>query len=203
MTKVILSHFVAQEGMAGEVSFKIPNSRIVNNPGDKSQELFVSLPHEQWRDIEGYWRYQISNKGRVFSKITNKLLSPGKCDGYHQVNLRKDGKSKSFRVSILVANAFLTRPNDESIVCHKDANRTNDDVENLYWGTYKTNATDRDSHGTTARGERARSAKLNEPAIKIIRSVSDQFSSKELSNAFGVSISAIHRIQKGWTWKHV
>lgn len=110
---------------------------------------------EIWKDIEGYeGLYKISNLGNVlacekyakvrggaYRKINPRLLNPYKCiNGYIQINLRKDKKSKPFLIHRLVAKAFIENPNNYSEVNHKDEDITNNIVDNLEWCTHKYNA---------------------------------------------------------------
>jgi hypothetical protein len=54
--------------------------------------------------------------------------------GYISVSL-PDGKQKhkNFYVHILVAKAFLTKPDEYDMVNHIDGNKTNNTLENLEW----------------------------------------------------------------------
>ena len=111
---------------------------------------------EIWKDINGYEEiYQVSNYGNVRSKThvrvngknknyicvsKGKLLRPGKdSSGYMIVVLSKNGKTKSYRVHRLVANAFIYNDNNYRCVNHKDENKTNNRVNNLEWCTHKYN----------------------------------------------------------------
>lgn len=102
---------------------------------------------EEWRDIEGYKGYQVSNKGRVrtHGKITvNKLhgrrkwadrilkqkIGKDKCS---RVELWCDGKHKTFLVHRLEAIAFLGEAPKGMTVNHKDGNRQNNSIDNLEW----------------------------------------------------------------------
>ena len=107
---------------------------------------------EVWKDIKGYeGLYQISNYGNVRSldKIIvdkyKKYLMKGKQlklnirNTYYVINLVKNKKRKSFQVHRLVAEAFLSNPNNYKIVNHKDENPLNNNVDNLEWCTQKHN----------------------------------------------------------------
>ena len=102
---------------------------------------------EEWRDIEGYKGYQVSNKGRVrtHGKITTTelhgkrkwadrilKLKIGK-DKCSRVELWCDGKHKTFLVHRLEAIAFLGKVPKDMTVNHKDGNRQNNSIDNLEW----------------------------------------------------------------------
>ena len=101
---------------------------------------------EEWRDVVGYeGLYQVSNLGRIKSfqygnshniKIMNKHFVRG---GYVSAQLWKSGTSKCIGIHRLVAQAFLENPNNFPLVGHKNNNKTDNRVENLYWTTYSEN----------------------------------------------------------------
>ena len=97
---------------------------------------------ENWRTIDGYEDYQVSNFGRVKSLKNGKekILRPrvnGK--GYLDVILCKDRKRKHMTVHRLVANAFLQNPDNLPVINHIDENKQNNFVSNLEWCTYSYN----------------------------------------------------------------
>lgn len=105
---------------------------------------------EVWKNIinfEDY--YQISNYGRVksleriifrknnttyFQKERIMKLTTNK-NGYLYITLRKNNKVKTFLVHRLVAQAFISNPNNLPEINHKDEDKTNNRIENLEWCT--------------------------------------------------------------------
>ena len=92
-----------------------------------------------YRRIEGFEDYIISNYGEVFSLKNNKVieLRAGKCTkGYFYVGLCKDGKRKSVRVHILVGNAFVGKRENRLTFDHIDRNKINNRADNIRLATY-------------------------------------------------------------------
>lgn len=129
---------------------------------------------EVWKDVaeyEGF--YKVSDKGNIYSverrdsrgyRRGGRMLKP-KCDGkgYPQVNLYKNGKSKTTTVHRLVAEAFLPNPESLPQVNHIDEVKDNNNVENLEWCDSKDN----NNHGTRSeRSGQARSKKVRAVNIK-------------------------------------
>lgn len=100
---------------------------------------------EVWKDIEGYeGLYQVSNLGRVKSLGNNKTRKEKvlRCrvkGGYLFIDLHKNGELKTFKVSRLVAQAFISNPENKPIVDHINTIRTDDRIFNLRWCTQKEN----------------------------------------------------------------
>lgn len=100
---------------------------------------------EEWKEIEGYTDYMVSNLGRVKSlnyRKTDKeqVLKPIKdSGGYLVVGLCKDRKLKQFKVHRLVANAFITNTDNKKEIDHINTIKTDNRVDNLRWVTHKEN----------------------------------------------------------------
>lgn len=179
---------------------------------------------EKWKDIFDYeGLYQISNLGRVKS-ITHirkngnkenhiciskgKILKPGKdSGGYMVVVLSKEGKTKSYRVHRLVANTFMPNPNNYRCVNHIDENKTNNNVKNLEWCTYKHN----NSYGTRPKNiSKANSIKINQydKEGKFIKQWNSMIEAEKTLNIkrASVNISACCKHKKnnayGYIWRY-
>lgn len=59
--------------------------------------------------------------------------------GYKMVQLRLNGKMKNMYIHRLVATMFLPNPEKKPCVGHKDHDRSNNTVDNLYWCTHAEN----------------------------------------------------------------
>lgn len=105
--------------------------------------------------------YEVTKDGRVFSIDSNwrgrgrfELAQGLNSYGYPSVRIMVAGKRKRMCVHVLVAMEFLVKPDGAHEVCHIDGDKTNNRVENLRWGTQRDNASDRERHGRTSRGEK-------------------------------------------------
>lgn len=101
--------------------------------------------NEEWKKIEGFPKYSVSNMGRVRNDETGKLLKIGKSGGYkggqysHIILWRNDHTYKGFSVHRLVAEAFIPNPDNKAEVNHIDGNHFNNIVSNLEWSTRTEN----------------------------------------------------------------
>lgn len=180
----------------------------------------------QWRSIRGFeGLYEVSNDGRVrgvarFVPFDNgrgvkgktyktKEVRLSRCQkGYLDVVLfdRTHGKNRR-RVHHLVLEAFIGPRPDGMLALHKDDNKLNNHISNLYWGTHADNMLDRAFNNGTLCGESNPMAKLTEFKVRCIlgllaatnRTVKDQL----LCNLFGTTKNQIQSIKQGRKWKHV
>lgn len=156
---------------------------------------------EEFKSVRGYeGLYEVSNMGIVRSVerevITSKgiriykskILSPGiQKSGYLYVTLSKEGKSKTFRVHRLVAEAFLPNPDNLSDVDHIDEDKSNNSIENLRWLAHKENSS-RSNTGKTKDNNLGK----NPRARKVYDSTGNEYSClKELSNVLNINYSTL------------
>lgn len=105
-------------------------------------------------NVKGYTLYHVSPQGKVYRKneyysrrgkkyIKNhkpwKEVRQSEKNGYLYASLSENGKRRILRVSRLVAETYLPNPLGKPQVCHKNNIRTDNRVENLYWGTAEEN----------------------------------------------------------------
>ena len=92
---------------------------------------------EQWAAIDGYKNYQVSWWGRVRNSKTARILKSRVCpNGYVYVNLSKKGKVKTHTIHQLVAQEWVSNPDEKRCVDHIDGCKTSNHYENLRWATY-------------------------------------------------------------------
>ena len=116
-------------------------------------------------------------------------------DGYRYITLYADGRARSRKVSVLVCLAFIGPKPDgpgRQECCHDNGIPTDDRTSNLYWGTTKKNAEDRDGHG-----ERNGFAKLTDAQIADLLALKGVVSQTEAGKRFGISQVHVGRIWAG------
>lgn len=96
------------------------------------------------KDIKGYeGRYAVTENGQIWSYLSNKFLLPlddGK--GYLYVNISdKNHHRVSKKIHRIVAETFISNPNNLPCINHKDENRKNNSIDNLEWCDYHYNNT--------------------------------------------------------------
>ena len=99
---------------------------------------------EVFKDVPNYEGiYQVSNLGNVKSLKWKKeiIMKQGISSRYLAVNLRKENVSKTYRIHVLVAMAFLDfKPNKQVLtIDHKNGVRTDNRLENLQIVTQREN----------------------------------------------------------------
>ena len=94
---------------------------------------------EEWRTIPGWEHYQVSNLGAVYNTRTQRALEPTEVFGSYNVQLHEllpSGvrRRKVFPLHRLVATIFdVPKPEGTKFVLHRDRNRANNRVDNLFW----------------------------------------------------------------------
>lgn len=94
----------------------------------------------QWKVVDGFPRYSVSNDGRALSHNYRNTGRPGLLKpcldsrGYYQVKLYYAPNEYSIELlARLIAKAFIENPSNLPEVNHIDQNRLNNHVSNLEW----------------------------------------------------------------------
>ena len=133
-----------------------------------------TFTNEEWREIEGFPRYQVSNYGRVKS-FTNpnkpKILRPHQLkSGYLMVHLAKgeewgSNETECVRIHKLVADAFIPNPLNRCHIRHINQDRTDNRVENLRWTTPEESANDPITKANRMAAVPQRIEKISKPVL--------------------------------------
>lgn len=99
---------------------------------------------EEWKPIEDFPEYEVSNLGRVKSLNYHRsgqeqLLKQVLQNGYLIVCLHKDKIQKNVKVHRLVVKAFLPNPENKRTIDHINRNKQDNRLENLRWATHSEN----------------------------------------------------------------
>ena len=103
-------------------------------------ESTTGIINEEWRSINGFINYQVSNIGRVRNVKTGRIFNQNlDTNGYCYVKLRQDNEPTNCRLQRLVAKEFLDNPQNKPFVDHIDRNKLNNCINNLRWATNQEN----------------------------------------------------------------
>lgn len=170
----------------------------------------------KWKNIHGFEGYQISNTGLVKStqrvikhkhsgtktipeRIIKHYIST---TGYRTVKLYKKNKGTHFKVHRLIADHFISNPNNKKTINHNDGNKLNNELSNLSWMTYKENNYHAFETGLIKIfGEQSRESILTEDEVIFIRTYGYLFNNVELGKMFGVNRKTISDVKNYKTWK--
>ena len=89
-----------------------------------------------WKTVPVDNNYEACENGQIRDKDTKKIISQWKDkDGYLLVSLSRH----LYRAHRIIASTFISNPNNNPVVNHKDFNKSNNCVNNLEWTTYSEN----------------------------------------------------------------
>lgn len=101
----------------------------------------------EWRDIEAFPGYKVSDDGRVMGK-RGEMTRAVNDSGYYILGLYRGRERINCRVHVLVAETFIGPRPEGMVVRHLDGNPLNNTPQNLAWGTPSENTLDSIRHGT-------------------------------------------------------
>ncbi len=89
---------------------------------------------ERWYDIEGYEDYKISNLGNIKSIKKGKeerILKPYLYNRQYQIDLSKNGKTKKFKIAVLVLENIRKVKYKKYYIAYKDNDNSNNADSNI------------------------------------------------------------------------
>lgn len=154
--------------------------------------------------------YLVTIYGNIISLKNNmyRILSPSiSKKGYCYVCLKTKDGSNTYRVHRLVANAFISNPNNKPEVNHIDGNKLNNNVYNLEWVTHDENMKHASKSNLMAHtcGEKSGNSHYKTEQIHLVcKMLEDNNKSiNEISEITKVSKMTILHIRHHRTWKHI
>lgn len=103
----------------------------------------------KWYDIYG-WPYRINRAGQIKRLDSGKILTPMMTgqhgNKYPTVTLCNKGVFRTYKVHRLMAETFLDPIPDKPLVLHRDGDRANNHIKNLYYGSQRENMRDARRH---------------------------------------------------------
>lgn len=173
--------------------------------------------------MDGCPQYRIGSDGTVWSCLRRapkgngvyilsncwKRLRPGTFRDhrgpYKFVNLAIS--PKKYRVLLihrLVLEAFRGPCPEGWETRHRDGDPSNNNLDNLLWGTKAQNGYDRIRHGRQPKGEEHHKAKLTNNGVFLIRKLrTTGLSYAKIGKKVGVSATTIRMVCIGRLWRHI
>lgn len=173
---------------------------------------------EEWRVIEDFPDYAVSNLGRVKRTKDNArgnvkagimLRQNLKRNGYLQVTLTHGQTTKSIGVHRIVLFSFHGLPINGQQANHKDGNKQNNSIFNLEWVSPSENRFHSYAIGTSKtesiKGENHGNSRFKSGEIWLIKRLlaSRRISQSQIAMMFKTNQSYISSISVGKVWCHI
>lgn len=175
----------------------LPNMKpIADFPG-----YYVTATGEVWSDK--------SKSGRGKGKLHKLKGRYDKSNRHLRVGLLKNGRQFNRPIHQLVAKAFLVKPAHSQCVRHLNDDPTNNQVDNLTWGTFTENAFDalrneRKTVPSVQKGENHHLTHLMPLDVLCIRERKRRGQSgSDIAKLYRITVGSVSAIHLRKTWKHL
>ena len=142
----------------------------------------------------------ITPKGEVYKDCGNNMFIKkksyiNKYNGYEYIGITmKNNKNKTHRLHRLIAIAYIENPNNYDIVGHKDNNKSNNSLDNLYWTTVKENTQKAYNDGLAKNAKGSDDSQSQGVIVYFNNEYLNEYGSlKECSRILGIPLSTIIR----------
>ena len=159
------------------------------------------------------WPGYFANKiGKIFSAngrwdkgLLREMTPSPSGNTYRSCSLHVNGVQKTVPIHRIVLDAWIG-PKPKGMECrHLDGNPSNNNLDNLCWGTHLENQQDRIVHGTNCCGEKHAGVKLTLEKVRQIRSGYKRgvrgFTLKDFADRFGVTFQHVSDIVANKCWR--
>ncbi len=96
--------------------------------------------------IKNWSYYTLYEDGRVFSQprqgTKGGWMNTTLHNEYPSVLLREPDRSQRYGIHRLLGEHFIPKVEGKNLICHRDDNKENYSLDNLYWGDYSDNNKD-------------------------------------------------------------
>ena len=171
---------------------------------DEETEIWVTAR------VDGYEfpDYIVSNKGRLYSLRSNKLITGTHTyNGYVRVKLRlPDGTVIQKPIHRIVAQCFCENSENKPYVNHIDGDKDNNNPHNLEWVTCKENTKHAIDTGLIYTvGEKSHFSSIDEETAHEICRLFEttNMTCKEIANKLNIGLDCVKKIHARRSWKHV
>ena len=170
---------------------------------------------EQIKQIPGYeGLYAISKDGTVFTMHSSKGMKIMKTQvgsvgvdsrRYPNVRLVNSEGGRTWSIHLLVARTFMGETPKGLLVLHRDDNRLNNHLSNLYFGTRKQNFDDSVRNGKAALGEKNGHSRIDDNQAAEIKNllVKTELCYHAIALLTGATRSIVSKIATGERWKGI
>jgi hypothetical protein len=167
------------------------------------------MEQEQWKQIEDFPVYEISNLGNVRKSLKGGSYKPivsNPAPYYLMFSTWINGILQRRYVHREVLKAFS--PSEDPTlthVCFKNGDHTDTRLENLYWSSQARRMVRRFHENGYERGEDHFAAKLTEQDVRDIRQAWQEGTSSQsaMARKYGMHPSTINNIIAGRYWSHL
>lgn len=151
--------------------------------------------NDEWRPVAGFEGYfSVSSEGLLFNHRRNRLQRADASGLYVRYTMAANGKRRRENAHVLVLEAFVG-PSNGLWGLHRNDIKSDNRVENLYWGTPQQNSIDRIVNGKSCRGEKNPKSRMSDEVAQWVRE--SHQSSLVLAAVLGVASSTVRAVRLG------
>jgi DNA-binding transcriptional regulator YiaG len=166
-------------------------------------------PIIEYRPIPDFPGYRVGSDGSVWTckdarhglaASWRRRVTQINCNGYEAVGLHHQKTRRVFLVQALVLTCFVGPRPPGLWALHRNDNRLDNRLENLYWGTQTENVSDARNNGRFATGISHHQGKLTDLEVYSIRQqAAHGVTQRALAQQYHVAQATIWRIVRGYT----